>query len=480
MNRREIQDAQMGDDRAVQDSVSQWNLHAEAARRVIGGPGAFTTSGGVQFSRASVDDSHDTVKVRNDTGNALERGWVVGFGEPAYPPEAGDDRPLKFMREVALIIAVPEKGKFGILLDAIPIDGWGEAIIVGDAVCKIYLADASARTAAKYADADPTNAQRLLPGAGPAQVLHVQELEEYPGDAWAYVRLGAGLSLVPFKLTESLYPLGTAEAVILLDPGDESSSDDSCPTGEEIVVRDRIDIMYGQTNPETGEPRVSAEPDTCGFAQKNGDEYDIVALGGVCCGEDSSSSEESSSSEDSSSSSPDSSSSNDSHSDSSSPSSGGSSSGGSNSGSGSGDSSSSKSTAIVQSSLSPTGFVKWYIREGTGVFFDDHKTIIATQPKMIVQIDPIVVESTERGTLKVIGSPEQAVLCGIRVIGNEVHVLTPEASEANPVTVNMLITGIRRTFRRTRLEWATQADYDRNEAWLHQGVNGRGAEEAKP
>lgn len=256
--------------------------------------------------------------------------------------------------------------------------------------------------------------------------------------------------VIPFELKATLYSLSTADAVIKLN---------DCTDGSEITVNDLIDVMYGQADPVTGSPRVSAEAGTCGWAQLAQKptpgaeklEYDIVAIGGVCC-EGSSSGSESSQSSDSSDSSQ---SSNSSGSSNSNPSSSG----------------ESKSTAIVPASWSKGGYAKLFIVEAPDVRFEDLFIVTVTQPKTVYVIDPKFYEVIEQDTLEVFGPcPNVPALVGASVSGGELTVLCPTASEETPVRIVMQCTAQRRGFKGVRFPDATKAEFNANEAWLRRGA----------
>lgn len=193
--KQDIFDAQIGDDMAVQLSVSQWNLHAAAARRETKGHGVLNTSEGATIGAPARPPVG--VLAYNSTGSAIKPGDVVAFDGPVYDPDPDgyNNATGSFFRQTALKLKAPDADtgdRFGIVLDVIPASSYGRVVVSGDVRCKIHLEAAGDRNTLRAA-VDPDDSTRLkVSDGGRALVLWVDELANYPGDAWAIVCLDAG------------------------------------------------------------------------------------------------------------------------------------------------------------------------------------------------------------------------------------------------------------------------------------------------
>lgn len=130
----------------------------------------------------------------------------------------------------------------------------------------------------------------------------------------------------------------------------------------------------------------------------------------------------------------------------------------------SGDSGSSKDSAVVRG---PDGrYLKWYCMEATEVLFFDFQEFKVGHGTSRVEIDPVVLFCTERGTLRAFGSPDVGNV-NVTVDGDNV-VVRPRFSKARKTqTVQVMLKGIRRGFAGIRNEFTTFDVFVDNECRLN-------------
>jgi len=103
------------------------------------------------------------ISVHNDTGEALSPRDIAGIKEHTFP-----DNPDDITISVEVPVAGTHEGKFVIVQESIPIDGIGDAIIVGCSLCTISLIDAN-HEYAEILDSDVSKLESRA--AGSARIL---------------------------------------------------------------------------------------------------------------------------------------------------------------------------------------------------------------------------------------------------------------------------------------------------------------------
>lgn len=145
-------------------SAAAWNAMLDVARRVARAEASVPGS-------ASPSAPHGLVRVRNDSGTALDAGDIVGFGAALFTPA---DNLSEFRFHPTVISALPTRalhsGKFGVLVDAVPAGGIGYAQVSGIAACKVD--SQSATVLPECVEVKNSDATQLsLVGDGIARVL---------------------------------------------------------------------------------------------------------------------------------------------------------------------------------------------------------------------------------------------------------------------------------------------------------------------
>lgn len=138
------------------------------------------------------------IKVRNDSGAAVDRFGVLGLGNPVVTPT---DSLGEFQRQIVLIGTTPtaasHTGKFAIMREPVPSGAIGEAFVAGACIVQINVTDAT-HALADVADGD---AAKLASGtSGAAKILWK---ESGTGTKWAVVFFGASVAdpAVTVKIT---------------------------------------------------------------------------------------------------------------------------------------------------------------------------------------------------------------------------------------------------------------------------------------
>jgi hypothetical protein len=163
---------------ALNVSATAWNAvidaaKAEADRRFGADAGDLTTG-----------RSGSIVRVKNETGGALDRAHVVGLGGPIFGP---DDSLDAFLREVTFRGVVPTSShvdRFAVLLEPAPVNRVVRAYVAGVCPVRVDVTDGTHTTAA--ADVGET-ALLVSAAAGPAQILWS---EGGTGEQWALIQFG--------------------------------------------------------------------------------------------------------------------------------------------------------------------------------------------------------------------------------------------------------------------------------------------------
>lgn len=146
----------------------------------------------------------NTIKVRNETGQAVPRFGVIGLGEPIILPSTNL---AEFQSQVAFRGTLPQPGKpFAITQEPIPAGAVGAVILTGTTPVRITVTEETLVTAG------PTDAVNNLITApnGPARILWK---ESGTGEKWAVVQLGVlPFGIVRFELITAISPGGAAVA----------------------------------------------------------------------------------------------------------------------------------------------------------------------------------------------------------------------------------------------------------------------------
>lgn len=167
-------------------SVRTWNAMIEAGRAVT------DSRFGSRFDPLTTGRNSTLIRVRNDTGAALDRCRVVGLDGPIFTPSASED---VFLREVTFRAVTPtvaaHSGKFAVLLEPIPVDTVGRAWLAGVCPVQVDIID----EAHGYADVTDGDGSKLTSShIGTAQILWFEGADVYgpydTGAQWAVVRLG--------------------------------------------------------------------------------------------------------------------------------------------------------------------------------------------------------------------------------------------------------------------------------------------------
>lgn len=162
---------------------STWNPFVDAAiaHRMQGPP---------PIDPTRLRRDHTEVLLKNSSGAAVDRYGVLGLGAPIITEDANADQFKS--RGPTFVGATPatgtHEGKFAILLDALPDDKLGRAVVSGTVQCQINVNDAGD----DYADIKNADATQLDSQADPSTgCAHILWKEAGTGTKWAVVRLGA-------------------------------------------------------------------------------------------------------------------------------------------------------------------------------------------------------------------------------------------------------------------------------------------------
>lgn len=132
------------------------------------------------------------VRVKNETGGALDRNKVVGLGAPIFTP---DDDLDAFLREVTFRGVTPasgDEGRFAVLLEPAPADQVVRAYVAG--VCPVQVDVTSA--AHEFAEVAAGNTDSLVSAeTGSAQILWS---EGGTGVQWCIVLIGTICGAGPY------------------------------------------------------------------------------------------------------------------------------------------------------------------------------------------------------------------------------------------------------------------------------------------
>lgn len=129
------------------------------------------------------------IVVRNDTGAALEFGSVLAItGVPNEPDTATKLDLFKYGGNALVTVDIPtsaDAGKFVVLQEPCPIDGYARAVISGPAKVQINVTDA----AHGFADVTDGDETLLTSGTTGVPILYKQS---GTGTKWAIVNIGGG------------------------------------------------------------------------------------------------------------------------------------------------------------------------------------------------------------------------------------------------------------------------------------------------
>ena len=209
-----------------------WNAAMDAAQYVRDARLAQGVGGVPAFRQPGV------VLVKNVSGADVERFGVLALGDALLDPDDEDALP-EYQRQVAVEGDVADAGEtlVGVLLEPIPEDGIGRAVVAGACVAKVRVTSDSH----EFAAPDGANTEYMASGtSGPARIFYRPPGAE-PYEALCYVLLGGGSgggsSVVHGVLDEELAFNGDAVMSVWGDGAD---------TGTNVTVNDWV-LADGQT-----------------------------------------------------------------------------------------------------------------------------------------------------------------------------------------------------------------------------------------
>jgi len=227
---------QVQSNQKVAISAPTWNAMLEAAKAHEFSKFNSTSGDNPLFRQA------DICKVRNDSGNTLDRFSVVELSNALITPQENE---AEFQSRAAFRVILPTKqarGKFGVLLEPIPSGRIGRAWVSGVCPARVEVVDEKHR----FCEAVAGNAALRTDCFGSARILW---REPGLGLRWSLIRLGNrddNGRLFRFSLFESL---ASGEAVAeLFTMNGEPFEDDEVAS----IVRDPEGIFQSLDEGDRG------------------------------------------------------------------------------------------------------------------------------------------------------------------------------------------------------------------------------------
>ena len=176
------------------------------------------------------------IQVQNVSGDDMDRFSVAAFDDTLIDPADNLDEFQNYPRFTVDTPTADDAGNWCILIEPIPDQGVGRAIVAGVAPVQIDASKMQSGQTPPYADVEDGKTY-LQPAGSGAEVLYCQDASAADDDdlVWAYVRFPAYM-LIPFEWKDDITPGGSGEAYPMLpDLSDADTNADTFTVYDDIL-----------------------------------------------------------------------------------------------------------------------------------------------------------------------------------------------------------------------------------------------------